>query len=172
MSGESPSTPPPRWPFAVGLVAALLDQLTKRWAYTTLYDPALDRAVNTIEVIPGFFHFHFAKNTGAAFSLFQNHPLPLTIFSVVVFCLMIVFREKLFERTRLEQWAFGLIMGGVIGNVTDRIRLQYVVDFIHWHWADRNLDWPIFNLADSFICIGVGLYMLSGLRRSKSADSE
>ena len=90
----------------------------------------------------------------------------------MVFCLMIVFREKLFERSLLEQLTFGLIMGGVIGNVSDRIRLQYVVDFIHWHWADRNLDWPIFNLADSFICVGVGLYMISGFRRSKPATGE
>jgi len=172
MSGDSPSAASPRWPFAVALAAAVLDQVSKRWAYTTLYDPALDLPVNTIQVIPGFFHFHFAKNTGAAFSLFQDHPLPLTIFSVVVFCLMIVFREKLFARTRLEQWAFGLIMGGVIGNVTDRIRLQYVVDFIHWHWAEKNLHWPVFNLADSVICIGVGLYMISGFRRPKPSAGE
>lgn len=166
-SGREPSSAAPRWPFLVALVAAGLDQWSKRWAIERLTDP-----FDTIQVIPGFFHLHYVENTGAAFSLFENHPLPLTLFSVAVFCLMVVFRDKLFQRTRLEQWAFGLIMGGVIGNVTDRMRLQFVVDFIHWHWADRNWHWPIFNFADSFICIGVGLYMLSGLRRPKPAEEE
>lgn len=164
MSGESlPSPRPPRWPFAVALASLVADQLTKRWAVGRLMDPP-----DVIQVIPGFFDFRYAENTGAAFSLLEDQPLFLTVFSVVVFGLMVVFRDHLFSRTRLEQVAFGLIMGGVVGNMMDRMSLGYVVDFIHWHWAERGWDWPIFNIADSVICVGVGLYILSGFLKPAS----
>jgi signal peptidase II len=167
MSEVSPHSSAPKWPFAVALVGVVMDQITKKWAVGRLLNPR-----DTIEVIPGFFNFSYAENTGAAFSLFDGHPRPLMFFSIIVFGLMVVFRDKLFTRKPIEQAAFGLIMGGVIGNLLDRMRLQYVIDFIHWHWAEKNLHWPVFNIADSLICVGVGLYMLSGLRTSKaSAES-
>lgn len=156
----------PRWPFAVAFLALAVDQVTKRWAVARLLDPP-----DVIRVIPGWFHFQYAKNTGAAFSLLRDQPRFLTVFSVVVFGLMVVFRDHLFERTRLEQWAFGLIMGGVMGNVMDRMSLGYVVDFIHWHWAEKGWHWPIFNIADSVICVGVGLYVLSGFRKPKAGGA-
>ncbi|WFB35573.1 signal peptidase II [Kiritimatiellota bacterium B12222] len=145
-------SPPPRWPLAIAFVAAVADQLSKKWVLNNfdLYE--------TKEVIPGVFDFTRTYNTGAAFSLFKEHPMPLTIFSMLVFCMMILFRDKLFARTKLEQTAFGLISGGVIGNITDRMQHQHVIDFLNWYWG---YDWPIFNLADSFICIGVGLYFIS-----------
>ena len=159
MPGEA-NTRPPRWPFGLALLAVLLDQWTKAWAVDRLMDPP-----DVIQVIPGIFHFSYAENTGAAFSLLQNQTRLLSVFSLLVFGLMIVFREHLFDRRRLEQVAFGLLMGGIIGNLLDRMRLGYVVDFVHWHWAERNLHWPVFNVADSVICIGVGLYVLSGFRK-------
>lgn len=149
---DRPAGPPPRWPLLISLVAVVLDQWSKRW-FVAHYDLYESRPV-----IEGIFSFTRTENTGAAFSLFKDHPLPLTIFSAVVFCLMMVFRDHLFARTRLEQTAFGLIAGGVIGNVMDRMKYGHVVDFLHWHGG---FEWPIFNIADSVICIGVGLYFLS-----------
>lgn len=152
----------PRWPFAIALVAVIADQLSKRW-FLENYELYESR-----EVIPGFFSFTRTFNTGAAFSLFQEHPEILAMLSVTVFALMIVFRVKLFENTVLEQTAFGLLAGGIIGNLSDRLQHGHVVDFIHWYVGEYS--WPIFNIADSCICIGVALYMLSGFRKPAPQD--
>lgn len=147
--------PAPRWPYAVATVVFVADQLSKRWIISNFKEN------ETLELIPGVFNFHRTYNTGAAFSLFKEHPTALTLLAMVVFCLMVVFRDHLFTRARLDQWAFGCIAGGVIGNITDRLQYGHVIDFLNWYWG---YDWPIFNIADSFICIGVGLYFLSQFR--------
>jgi len=154
---EAPATSAPRWPFAIALVAVIADQLTKRWFLNeyALYESR--------EVIPGFFNFTRTFNTGAAFSLFKDHPEVLTLVSVTVFALMVIFRVKLFENNKVEQVAFGLIAGGIVGNLTDRVQYGHVIDFIHWYVGDYS--WPIFNIADSCICVGVGLYMISGFKK-------
>lgn len=144
--------PAPRWPYLIALVAVILDQWSKNRILATfeLYESR--------ELIPGFFAFTRTYNTGAAFSLFSDFPLAITLFSVVIFGLMVVFRDKLFSRRPLEQVAFGCIAGGVIGNVTDRVQHGHVIDFLHWYGG---FDWPVFNIADSFICIGALAYFLS-----------
>lgn len=157
---------PPRWPYLVASAALILDQVTKRW-FVEKYALHESR-----EVIPGVFNFTLARNTGAAFSLFDQHPVALLGVSVVIFALMIVFREKLFSRHPLDQWGYGLIVGGVLGNLIDRTKDGYVVDFIDWHIGSYH--WPIFNLADTWICTGVGLYLLSQFlehRRARSAGA-
>ena len=145
-------SPAPRWPYLIALAAVLLDQWTKNWILTH-YDLHESR-----ELIPGIFAFTRTYNTGAAFSLFSGYPEVLTIFSVMVFCMMVIYRDKIFVRLPIEQVAFGCITGGVIGNVTDRIQHGHVVDFLHWYGG---FDWPVFNVADSFICIGAFLYFIS-----------
>jgi signal peptidase II len=154
--GDSAVTPPPRWPYAVAALGLVLDQVTKRWfvEHYALFESR--------EVIPGFFNFTLARNTGAAFSLFDQHPGILLGVSVVIFALMVVFRDRLFSRSVLEQSAYGLIVGGVLGNLIDRTKHGYVVDFIDWYVGSAH--WPIFNLADTWICTGVGLYLLSQAR--------
>lgn len=147
----------PRWPFIITLVAVIADQLTKQW-FVNNYELYESRVV-----IPGFFNFTRTFNTGAAFSLFKDHPEALTLVSVAVFALMVIFRVKLFENNKVEQIAFGLIAGGIIGNLTDRMQYGHVIDFIHWYIGEYS--WPIFNIADSCICVGVGLYMFSGFRK-------
>lgn len=153
---------PPRWPYLIASVGLVLDQITKRWFVENyaLYESR--------EVIPGFFNFTLARNTGAAFSLFDQNPGALLLVSMVIFGLMVVFRDRLFSRKPLEQVAYGLIVGGVLGNLIDRTKDGYVVDFIDWYIGEHH--WPIFNLADTWICTGVGLYLLAQFlehRRSK-----
>lgn len=145
-------SPAPRWPYLITLIAVGLDQWTKNWvlAHFELYE--------TREILPGFFAFTRTFNTGAAFSLFSGYPEVLTIFSVIVFGMMVLFRNKLFLHKPIEQLAYGCITGGIIGNVTDRIQHGHVVDFLHWYGG---FDWPVFNVADSFICIGALLYFVS-----------
>lgn len=157
-AGESPAPTglPPRWPYALATVGVFLDQVTKQW-----FDANYALGESQV-VVPGFFHFTHARNTGAAFSLFDGHPSWLLLFSVLIFGLMALFRDHLFRRTALEQVAYGFIVGGVLGNLIDRMKYGYVIDFIDWFIGDKH--WPVFNLADVWICTGVGLYLLSQWR--------
>jgi signal peptidase II len=136
-----------------------LDQLSKHWAQATLR--GLGR--HGIEVVPGCFHLSYAENTNAAFGILQSLPygtrrLVLTGFAA----LAIVVLVALLAMGRIERtWtaaASGLILGGALGNVLDRVRLGYVVDFILWHIGDA-FYWPTFNVADTAIVIGVGVLL-------------
>jgi signal peptidase II len=115
-------------------------------------------------VIEGFFYITHVRNTGAAFGLFSDGPLAvrLTFFvsvSVVAVGIIISFFKKLSPGDRLAALALGLILGGALGNLVDRIFRHEVVDFLHFRlW--RGYSWPDFNVADSAIVIGVALLLL------------
>lgn len=134
-----------------------------------------------IPVIDGFFYLTHVRNTGAAFGLFSDAPpeIRLTFFvgvACIAIAIIISFFRKLAPGDRLASLALGLILGGAIGNLIDRIRFQEVVDFLHFRlWA--GYTWPDFNVADSCIVVGVGVLVLEllaseGETRAKSAASE
>jgi len=109
------------------IVIVLLDQLTKI-------------------ILPNY--VKIVKNTGSAFGLFEDTSTLLVWFSIFIIGLLVYFFDEI-PKARLAQFFYGLILGGVIGNLIDRIRLGYVIDFI-----DLKI-WPVFNIADSAITIGV-----------------
>jgi signal peptidase II len=137
-----------------GLVLAL-DQMSKSWAMKTLVQLGREG----ITVIPGCFQLAYAENRNAAFGILQMLPYELrravlTGFAIVA---ILVLLGALFTNRIQRTWtavASGLILGGAIGNVIDRARLGYVVDFIVWHVRDK-FYWPTFNVADSGIVVGV-----------------
>jgi signal peptidase II len=139
-------------------VALFLDVLTKYLVNANL--TYSDR----IPVIEGFFYLTHVRNTGAAFGLFHDSPavLRLTFFIGISTCaiaLIIQFLRKLAPGDRLSALALGLILGGAVGNLIDRIRLGEVVDFLHFDlWG--GYSWPDFNVADSAIVVGVALLAL------------
>ena len=145
----------------IALLIAVLDQLTKLWiVHTVLPD-------YPIEVIEGWFNLVNWRNTGAAWGMFHDSNLILGVVSVVTLVLLYLFRNS-FQIHRLScQIAFGLIAGGIMGNVIDRFRYGAVVDFLDFYYRDHH--WPAFNVADSAICCGVALYILATGRRSQSA---
>jgi signal peptidase II len=98
----------------------------------------------------GFFRFTYARNTGTAFGLFQDQAMILTIVSFVAVVAIIYFYRNAITSPLLRA-ALGLQLGGAFGNLLDRIRLGYVVDFIDVG------PWPIFNLADSSIVVGIAI---------------
>lgn len=116
------------------------------------------------EVIEGFFYLTHVRNPGAAFGLFatMSEEIRLTFFigiSVVAIGIIISFFLKLAPGDRLSALALGFILGGALGNLVDRVRYGEVVDFLHFRlW--QGYSWPDFNLADSFIVIGVALLLL------------
>jgi signal peptidase II len=117
-----------------------------------------------ITVIDGFFYITHVRNTGAAFGLFSDAPIVprLTFFitvSLVAVGIITSFFRKLSPGDRLAALALGMILGGALGNLVDRIFRQEVVDFLHFRlW--RGYSWPDFNIADTTIVIGVGLLIL------------
>jgi len=134
-----------------------------------------------IPVIPGFFYITHVRNTGAAFGLFADAPqLYRMIFfisvSLIAVGIIISFFRKLSPGDRLAALALGLILGGAVGNLIDRIFRQEVIDFLHFRlW--RGYSWPDFNVADSAIVVGVGFLMLEllaseGEQRKSANDGE
>ena len=125
----------------------------------------LASAMATGETIAYGDYFNLVKvwNTGVSFSMFNNHgdagrfALCALSLTVCAFLLHWMYREK----NKLKIIALGLIIGGALGNVADRIRLGAVLDFLDFHIGGYH--WPAFNLADSFICIGAGILIVSEL---------
>lgn len=143
-----------RWqrPALVALVVIILDQLTKAWILQLL-----GPVEGTSRPLLGqWLSFTFVKNTGVAFGMFRGIPHFFTITSILISIGAILFyRYQLPNHRPWVQVTLGLIVGGAIGNIIDRVRLSYVVDFVHISWFPG-----IFNLADSAITVGV--IMLAG----------
>jgi signal peptidase II len=141
----------------------LLDQLTKAWIR------AVFACGEQQIVIPGLFNLHHIRNTGAAWGLLAGWRVLLIAFSLAMLLLLLRRRRELFYGFRGGWLALGLLAGGIVGNLIDRVFLGYVVDFLdfhHGHW-----HFPAFNVADSAICIGIGLYLLGQFRAGRNAPA-
>lgn len=140
----------------LGLIVILLDQLTKLWVRTTFVCGGEPQAV-----IPGLFNLVYVRNTGAAWGMLGGQQVLLVGLSVVVLILLAICHRRLLNPTLDHRIALGLMTGGILGNLIDRIRLGWVTDFLDFHLG--TVHWPAFNIADSAICIAVGIYLLSSL---------
>lgn len=133
--------------FVTVLLVFLCDQLAKLWVQRSM----LPR--ESISLIPGVFHITYVRNTGAAFGLLRDQTLFFIIITLLVIG-MIVFTLSRIPKEQLSlQFALGLLLGGALGNLLDRIRFGYVIDFLDFR------VWPVFNLADAAIVVGVGLLL-------------
>ncbi len=139
-------------PLLVAVLVIVLDQASKEWVRGafSLHD--------TIPVIPGFFNLTYIRNTGAAWGMFSGQNIALSVLALVMLVVLVLFRRKILPPGRVHRVALGLLCGGIVGNLFDRLRLDYVTDFLDFYW--RSYHFPSFNVADSAICIGVGIYLL------------
>ncbi len=127
-------------------------------------------------IIPGFFKLVHWGNTGAAWSLFYGNNGLLAIVSLVALTAL-VFSHHHFDSHRISgQFALGLMLGGIIGNLLDRLLIGHVIDFLYFYLQRRggeDIGFPAFNLADSAICTGVGLIILfSWQNGSRNTESD
>jgi signal peptidase II len=150
-------------------VVLVLDQWTKQWIIDHF------QLGQSLEVLENFFQLTYVRNKGAAFGFLANAPEQFRepFFMVIPLLASIVFL-RLFRELKvgdkLMLWALCLASGGAAGNVVDRLRHGFVVDFLDFHWFHR-AHFPAFNVADSAICIGMALFMLDGLlRRPEKKD--
>ena len=147
--------------FLIGLAIVFADQLSKVWIRTNLA-----RGQSLFDI--GFLRITHVHNTGAAFGLFTDQSFVLTIVAIVGIAALLFFallshRSLPFLNSRLGRVALGLVLGGTVGNLIDRICFGYVTDFIDFKF------WPAFNIADSAITIGVIILAYSILRFSQTA---
>jgi signal peptidase II len=140
-------------PLILALVIAVSDQVTKQ----VVRDGFM--LGESRVVIDGFFNLTYVRNTGAAWGILGGQNLSLTLLSVVMLAVMVFFRRSFLNDTLSHRIAFGLMVGGIVGNLLDRVRLAYVTDFLDFHLGGHH--WPAFNIADSAICVGVGVYMVT-----------
>lgn len=159
------------WKFAYLAAAAgvfLLDQASKAWARKTL------RFGDEVNVIPGFLNFIYAENTGVAFSQLSNGgEFGRWMLSGLAMLAAIAVLYYFWRTPRTEDRTLGacaLLLAGIVGNLTDRVRLGFVIDFIDVQFGDWH--YPTFNVADSAICLGAGLLILDLLLSKHSTKTE
>lgn len=145
----------------------LLDQGTKIAVLKFLHFRA------EVGVVDGFFRLVHWGNTGAAWSMFRGNNFLLAVVSVVALIILYRFRHHFETHTRLGQIGLGMILGGIFGNLTDRIVHHHVIDFLYFYLRRRGggeIGFPAFNVADASICTGVVLiFLLSWLHDSREA---
>jgi len=150
-----------RWLLLSALVIAL-DQWSKAWASAAL------GASGSIAVFPGL-RWTLAHNPGVAFSMLSDgadwQRALLSVFALSVASVFAWLLTRTGAHERATRLAFALVIGGAIGNVIDRLRLGYVVDFIDVYW--NRSHWPAFNIADSAICIGAVVLLFWGWRQGR-----
>jgi len=121
-----------------------------------------------IELVTNYLELRYAENCGAAFGMLDDAPrwLRASVFLTAGMLAMVALGTMFMRGSGGQLFAASvpLIISGALGNMIDRVRLGYVVDFIHFHIYDR-FEWPTFNVADITITVGVGLLLLDGLRK-------
>jgi signal peptidase II len=153
--------------FAVIIVVIVADQVTKALIVDAM------RLYESWEIIPGFFNLVYVTNSGAAFSFLADSNSPwrhyffLCIGAVALVGLSVA-HWKLRKENGLYSLALALIAGGAAGNLIDRVRFGSVIDFLDFYLGSYH--WPAFNVADSAICIGVGLFLLINIFDTRNRD--
>ena len=167
---------------SIALPACALDQLTKWWIFThyalrpdernyALFPDVIEKTKHlplAHDVIPGWFQIVHWGNTGAAFSFLSDHPWVFIVISIAAFIgLLIAWTRNVFTDAP-SRVAVPLLLGGILGNVTDRLVHGYVVDFLLFDLHVRFADpWPAFNVADACICIAAGLFVIAAIRDAR-----
>jgi signal peptidase II len=152
----------PIWPIFLGLAAAIIvaDQLTKAWIAASI------QPGESISVLGDFLRLVHSQNTGALFGLFRESAILFGLASLLVIGLIVVYHARS-GRSRYMSVALGLLLGGAIGNLIDRLRLGYVVDFVDA--GIGNIRWYTFNVADAAISLAIVLLLVAAFRPSLTA---
>ena len=141
----------------------LFDQLSKAWVRRAIpFESYI--GPESIDLLPGRFHFVHVGNYGAAWGMFEGFGGFFVVLAVLAVGAIVVFRRQLEMHRPFIQLVFGLIVGGIIGNVIDRVWQGYVTDFILVIIPVVEYHWPVFNIADAGIVVGVSSYLVDSFR--------
>jgi signal peptidase II len=142
----------PLFSLVLAVIVAVLDQLTKWLVSVRMVE------FQEIAIVDRFFSLQFVRNPGAAFGMLANKQWLFILVSLAAIAAMAYFLRHPDAKKGTMPWALGLLMGGAVGNLIDRIRFGRVVDFFLFYWKDYSF--PNFNVADIAITVGVGLFIL------------
>jgi signal peptidase II len=158
-----------------GVFVIVLDQLTKSWVVHYFVYP--NGYKDPIPLLGPFLELAYVRNTGVAFSLLSSDSIKFLFIALAIAVIGYLYWRNRDDGSLLLKFSFGLVVGGALGNLIDRFRLGYVVDFIHFH-IPGVFEFAVFNIADSAISIGVVLlaYLLwqgsaSGAQETADAPS-
>lgn len=147
----------------ISIILLCIDQISKILVVNLL------TKTNSITIIKNFFYLTYINNDGAAFSILVGKRIFLILIAVLVIVMLIRYIKKNNIQNKLELVSLALIIGGSLGNLMDRLVRGYVIDFLDFKLF--NYNFPIFNLADTFIVIGVFLLLLKEIRKENNLDS-
>ena len=148
--------------YSVAFIILLVDYLTK-WVVRVRLDP-----IQSVEIIPGYLRLSYWQNSGVAFGLFDAvasvwKPYILAALAVMAVVVIVVYGAHMPPERKLLRASLAIIIGGILGNLVDRIVRGYVIDFIDFHIYDT-FHWPTFNVADSAITIGIALLLIDTVK--------
>ena len=147
----------------ISIILLCIDQISKLLVVNLL------TKTDSITIIKNFFYLTYINNDGAAFSILVGKRIFLILIAVLVIVMLIRYIKKNNIQNKLELVSISLIIGGSLGNLMDRVVRGYVIDFLDFKIF--NYNFPIFNLADTFIVIGVFLLLLKEIRKENNLDS-
>jgi signal peptidase II len=150
------------WVVLIAATIAALDQATK-WLIVRCIHPDESRIV-----VPGFFDLVHVLNSGAAWGMFRGYNWVLTAVCILAIIGLYLFRHSFQLHRPGPRLALGLIAGGIIGNLIDRVRVGHVIDFLSFYIGQYH--WPAFNVADSSMCVGVTLFVILSWRSERAAS--
>ena len=167
---------PYRLLFVATFLVFVLDQITKAWIFCNLdldsyYPP------DSIAVVDDFFYIVHIGNEGAAWGMLSGYGGLLAVFALVALFAIYILRDTLELHRKSMQYAFGLLGGGILGNMTDRLVHGHVIDFLDFHfpftipWLMPTGRYPSFNIADCGIVVGTILYLILSFRIEAKKDS-
>lgn len=149
--------------YLISLILLIVDQLVKLLIKSTF------KLHEELELIPNFFSLHYLQNDGAAFSILQNKTYLLVIVAIICLGIMVYYIQKEQTFTKLSSISLGLILGGIIGNLLDRIIYKKVIDYLSFTFFTYNF--PVFNIADVGITVGALLLIVSCLKEEQSSNN-
>jgi signal peptidase II len=149
---------------AVSLPLYLLDQATKTWVVQHI-----QHGFEQWAIVPGFFYLCYWDNTGAAFGMFKDNNTVFIALSIIALLGLSIFYQRGMFRDALSRWGVALLIGGILGNVTDRLRHDHVVDFLLFYLGIPGANpFPAFNVADSCIFIAATLFCVAAFRDART----
>lgn len=137
--------------YGICSIILLIDQVIKMFITIKM------KLYQVITIIPGFFRIHYVRNTGAAFSILEGSRYLLIGFAIVVFLCLQRYISKTKMKRKLEIVSLGLLMGGLVGNLIDRLLYGYVIDYLSCSFG--TYQFPVFNIADIAIVVGIVLFV-------------
>ena len=134
------------------LVFLIIDLLIKIIVinFMELYD--------TIKIIPGFFNITYVRNTGAAFSILEDSRIFFIVITFIALIVIYLFLLKDKVLNKYQTFLYSMLIGGIVGNLVDRIIYGYVIDYLSFNIF--GYSFPVFNIADIYICVGIGLFVI------------